>query len=117
MSETGHEQLPAGEWLRVAPLDEVLKRRRLVVDHEGASILVLAHEQQVFAFDNICIHKQRELVKGVVLNGKLVCPGHQWAFTLDRGWEAVREQYQPTYAVMVHDGSVWVDTASRAERV
>jgi nitrite reductase (NADH) small subunit len=102
-------------WLQVATLDELVKRRKLVVDHDGASILVLAHDGEVYAFDNICIHKQRELAKGVVLNGKLVCPGHQWAFSLDRGWEAVKEQFQPTYDVRVDDGVVWVDTASRAE--
>ena len=56
-----------------------------------------------------CIHKQCELANGVVLNGKLVCPGHQWAFALDSGWEAIKEECQPTYPVRVVDGIVEVD--------
>ncbi len=57
--------------------------RKVVVDVDGREMLVLAHDGAFYAFDNICIHRERELAKGVVLNGKLVCPGHQWAFALD----------------------------------
>jgi nitrite reductase (NADH) small subunit len=97
----------------VGTVAEVTKRKRVVVEHEGTSILVVAHEGAFYAMDNICIHKDRELVKGVVLNGKLVCPGHQWAFELGTGWEAVKQQCQPTYDVVVSDDMVAVDIASR----
>ena len=103
-------------WQRVASSEELAKKRKIVVEAGGHQVLVLSHEGRVCAFDNICIHKQRELSKGVVLNGKLVCPGHQWAFALDSGWEAVKEQCQPTYVVEERDGDVWLDASSRAER-
>ena len=67
-----------------------------------------------FALQNICIHRQREISKGVVLNGRIVCPGHQWAFDLRTGWESVKQECQPTYRVRVEDDVVQVDTASRA---
>ena len=44
-----------------------------------------------------------------MLNGKLVCPGHQWAFALDSGWEAIKEECQPMFPVRVVDGIVEVD--------
>jgi nitrite reductase (NADH) small subunit len=44
-----------------------------------------------------------------VLNGKLVCPGHQWAFALDSGWESIKEERQPMFPVRVVDGIVEVD--------
>jgi nitrite reductase (NADH) small subunit len=96
-------------WVAAAAADELAKRKKVVVDVAGHEILLLAHDGEVYAFQNRCIHKDRELVKGVVLNGKLVCPGHQWAFALGTGWEAVKEQCQPTYAVRVVDGTVEVD--------
>lgn len=105
-----------GEWVDVVGVDELLKRRKLVHLDGDRQILVLAHEGEVHAFDNICIHRERELHRGVILNGKLVCPGHQWAFALGTGVESVRERCQPTYAVRVIDGVVQVDLASRAER-
>ena len=37
-------------------------------------------------------------------------------FALCSGWEAVKEQCQPTYVVEERDGQVWLDVASRAER-
>lgn len=96
-------------WLAVGTPDEVTRQRKFVVDADGTEVLVLAHEGSFFAFANRCIHRDRELVKGVVLNGKLVCPGHQWAFALDTGWESIKEECQPTFAVRVNDGQVEVD--------
>ena len=67
--------------------------------------------------DNICIHKQRPMLKGVILRDRLVCPGHQWAFELESGWEAVKEECQPTYDVRVtDDGVVEVDLDSKCAR-
>ena len=96
-------------WTTVGTTDDVARRKKVVVDVEGYEVVVLAHDGEFYAFQNHCIHKQRELAKGVVLNGKLVCPGHQWAFALGSGYEAVREQCQPTYPVRVVDGTVEVD--------
>ncbi len=104
----------AERWLDVGDVAEVTKRRKFVVTDGGETIVIVAHDGAVFALDNVCIHRQRELVKGVVLRDRLVCPGHQWAFELGTGWEAVKEECQPTYAVRVTDaGRVEVDLASR----
>ena len=100
-------------WHAVGPADEVAKRKKTVLDLDGRQVLVLAHDSAFYAFDNICIHRQRELAKGVVLNGRLVCPGHQWAFELRTGWEQIKEQCQPTYDVRIQDGVVEVDLTSR----
>jgi nitrite reductase (NADH) small subunit len=96
-------------WVTAGAVDDVAKRKKVVLDVDGHEVLVLAHDGAFYGFANRCIHKDRELAKGVVLNGKLVCPGHQWAFALDTGWEAVKEQCQPTYPVRVLDGVVQVD--------
>ena len=96
-------------WVVVGDVQAVTKAKKTVIDVEGHEVFVLAHDGGLYAFANRCIHKNRELAKGVVLNGKLVCPGHQWAFELATGWEAIKEQCQPTYPVQVVDGVVRVD--------
>jgi len=93
-------------WIDVAAVADLTAKRKLVVDVDGTAVLVLWHDERPFAFQNLCIHRDRELSKGVILNGKLVCPGHQWAFVLDSGWEAVKQQCQPTFAVRVRDDRV-----------
>ena len=100
-------------WVDVGAFDEVRRKSKVVVPHDDGQILVLVHDGTVHAFDNVCIHRERELHKGVVLNGKLICPGHQWAFELGSGWEAVKERCQPTFAVKVDGDRVLVDVTSR----
>lgn len=95
-------------WSVVGTTAEVVRRKKVVVEIAGREILVVAHEGRFFAFDNICVHRQRELSKGVILNGKIVCPGHQWAFALETGWEAVKQECQPTHPVRVADDVVEV---------
>jgi nitrite reductase (NADH) small subunit len=101
-------------WIDVGSVAEVARRRKLVVSHEDAPpIVVLAHDGRFFALDNICIHKQRELVRGVILRDRIVCPGHQWSFDLGTGWEEKMGRCQPTYDVRVNGDRVEVDVASR----
>lgn len=101
-------------WIDVGPEAEVAKKKKVVVTVGDHSVLVVAVDGSFYAMDNICIHRDRELTKGVILNGKLVCPGHQWAFELGTGWEPVKQQCQPTYTVAVHDGVVQIDAESRS---
>ena len=96
-------------WVTAGDVQSITRTRKTVIEVEGYEVFVLAHDGRLHAFQNRCIHKQRELAKGVVLNGKLVCPGHQWAFALDSGWEAIKEERQPMFPVRVVDGIVEVD--------
>jgi nitrite reductase (NADH) small subunit len=101
------------QWVDVGGVADVVKRKKFVVGEGPDAKVVIVHGQCVYALDNVCIHKQRELVKGVVLGDRIVCPGHQWAFHLATGFEAKMERYQPTYPVRITDeGRVEVDVAS-----
>jgi nitrite reductase (NADH) small subunit len=96
-------------WVAAGDVATITRSRKTVIDVDGYEVFVLAHDGNLYAFQNRCIHKQRELAKGVVLNGKLVCPGHQWAFELVSGYEAIKEECQPMFPVRVVDGIVEVD--------
>lgn len=100
-------------WLDVGSLDEVRKRRKFAVSHGDGAIAVIVHDGDVYALDNTCIHKQRELSKGVVLRDRIVCPGHQWAFDLATGFEQRMGRCQPIYDVRIVDDRVEVDVDSR----
>lgn len=100
-------------WVEVGPVDRVRRAKRVVVDGDDP-VLVVAHGDEFFALANICIHRERELARGMVLRDRLVCPGHQWAFDLRTGWESVKSQCQPTYPVRVDDGVVYVDPTAPA---
>lgn len=114
---TAEPSLEATQWRPVGSVADLTRKRKVVLEIDERQILVVAHEGRFFAIDNICIHRERELSKGVILNGKLVCPGHQWAFALDTGWEAVKEACQPTYAVRIDGDEVSVCVAPNAATV
>ena len=65
-------------WVTAGDIQAITRARKTVIDVDGYEVLVLAHDGNLHAFQNRCIHKQRELAKGVVLNGKLVCPGRNF---------------------------------------
>lgn len=97
-----------GEWVEVVSVKELQRARKKLVVVGDEQIALFWHDEQPFAFRNICVHKGKELVKGVILNGRVICPGHQWAFELGTGWAEKTKRCQPTYPVKVEDGVVYV---------
>lgn len=102
-----------GVWRDVATLADLTAKKKLVVDLDGTPVLLLWHRDTPFAFANLCIHRDRELSKGVILNDKLICPGHQWAFALDTGYESIKQTCQPTYDVRVEGERLQVYSVAR----
>jgi nitrite reductase (NADH) small subunit len=98
----------------VCAVEDLRAKDKLGLVAEGVPLLLvwLAGEDRPVAFHDICIHKQRRLSEGVILNGRIVCPGHQWAFDLATGHCAARERDQPTYRAKVVDDRVLVDLHS-----
>lgn len=102
------------DWLAVAELAQLARRKRTKVDVNGVPVALFLVGADVYALADTCIHKQRSLSKGVLLNGCIVCPGHQWAFDPATGYEATQARYQPSYDVRIDDGTVYVATSPRA---
>ncbi len=112
--EIGGASAGDGEgWEPVGTFEDLRRRRKMKVCVGEQEVAVFVHHDEVYALANICIHRQRELVNGVVLKDRIVCPGHQWAFDLQSGWEATKERCQPTYATKVEDGTVFVGREPR----
>ena len=107
----------AADWVRVGTIKELQRRRTLVVARLGDDIVVGWHDDRPFAMANICVHRERELVRGMIFQGRLVCPGHQWGFDLQTGFCTERERSQPVYATRVVDDVVYVDVSGPVEPV
>lgn len=97
-------------WVEVGTLKELARARKKVVDAGERQIVVLWHGDRPYALDNICIHQKRELAKGVILNGRIVCPGHQWAYELETGYCKERDRCQPVHPVRIENETVFVDS-------
>jgi anthranilate 1,2-dioxygenase ferredoxin subunit len=86
-------------WHEVASIAELKVRKKKVVDISGIPVALFYINDKIYALNDICIHEQRNLSKGSILFGKIVCPGHQWTFDPATGEPFDHEGLQPTYAV------------------
>lgn len=79
------------------------------VEVAGRGVLLCREDDEVYAVDEICPHKKRSMAYGVVLDGKIVCPHHQYEFELDTG-RCRGRRCAPvlTYEVEVVDEDVFV---------
>lgn len=113
------------DWIAVLREDELPDGERRVVEVHGRPILVLHHQGQVYAVDNVCPHMGAALDGGEVTDdGTIVCPRHHSAFELRTGnvtewapWPPgvgrilggiSPERPLPVFATRIKEGSIWV---------
>ena len=63
-------------FVRVSRLDELRAKRMMVVKGERCPILVVCHDDRVYALDNRCPHLGFPLHRGSVADGILTCHWH-----------------------------------------
>ena len=109
---------PGQSWVHVAEMKDLARRKRKQVDVAGCPIALFLVDDEVFAMDDICIHQERSLSKGTLLNGQVICPGHQWRFDPRTGEPQDQDGKLATYAVQVtEEGAVLVDPNPATPRV
>lgn len=96
------------EWIRATEIGPLRQRKKLRVTVAGQDIALFYVDGAVYALSDVCIHKQSRLSKGLVFKGKVICPGHQWAFDLKTGWVDQWAKCQPVYPVKVENDVVYV---------
>ncbi|EOM75281.1 2Fe-2S ferredoxin [Rhodococcus rhodnii] len=99
----------AAHWVLATTTRELARRRKLRVEVEDEAIALFMAGDRVYAFADVCVHQDRSLAKGTLLHGSVICPGHQWRFDLETGYEPDQDVCQPTFRVRIHDDSVYVD--------
>ena len=88
---------------------ELRRRRSLVVDSPHGPVALFWNDGDPVALADVCVHRQRQLSRGTIFNGRVVCPGHQWAFDIRTGHCPERGRTQPIYRVRVTGEAVEVD--------
>ena len=85
----------------------------------GSSVCVELEEVQVglfhtpeglFAIDNVCPHHGAPLHDGMVSEGKVTCPWHQWQFDLKNGvCRNIPGPRVAAFPVEVREGTIWIN--------
>ena len=98
------------EFRRVARVSDVPPGKALVVQVDGKQIALFNVNGEVYALNNLCMHRGGPLGEGR-LRGKIItCPWHgaQYDVTTGQVVSAPAPADAPIYPAKVEDGSVWV---------
>ena len=97
------------QWHEVAQVRDLELRKKTSATIGGTTIALFWIKGNVYALADTCVHEQRQLSKGAVLFGKIVCPGHQWKFDPETGEAEGQDRCQPVYPVRIgEDGAISV---------
>jgi len=89
----------------VAKAGEIAAGTRKVVKVNGADILLINQGGQLYAINSVCPHEGNSLCEGEVTGCTIVCPTHEWEFSLKTGESDDHPGFQvDTYPVRV-DGA------------
>lgn len=73
-------------WIDIAALDAIPKRgARLIKTDDGCVAVFRTADDEVFALDNACPHKNGPLADGIVHGKAVTCPLHNWVISLETG--------------------------------
>ena len=100
-------------WTLATTVGALGSRKKLRVEIGDIAIALFQAGGRIYAFQDLCVHQDRSLTKGTLLHGRVICPGHQWAFDLETGYEEDQDRCQPTYPVKIENDEIYVDLTRR----
>jgi nitrite reductase/ring-hydroxylating ferredoxin subunit len=84
----------------------------------GKEIVLVSHEDDIYALSAICPHAGGELSGGWCKDGKLICPIHRYAYDIHTGkGDPGQNDYIDTYPVEVREDGLYVEIISFLEKV
>ncbi len=76
----------------------------------GRMVCVARVDGALAALDNVCPHRGGPLSDGVVMDGKIVCPWHGWAFDPFTGQSVqVPDTAVQIFKVSIENGDVYLE--------
>jgi nitrite reductase (NADH) small subunit len=105
-------------WVEVGTINAIPRRgSRIVRTPQGDVALFRTEEDQVFALDDRCPHRNGPLSQGIIAGDTVICPLHNWTISLASG-EALGADKGcvKTHAVQVVDGLVYLSFARLVRR-
>ncbi|AVW93229.1 nitrite reductase small subunit NirD [Celeribacter baekdonensis] len=95
-------------WVNIGPLTEIPRQGARCVKNGDMSIAVFrTSHDQVFALEDKCPHKNGPLSQGIVHDGCVTCPLHNWVISLETGAaQGADEGQTATFEIKIEDGNV-----------
>lgn len=86
MSQTNGDVQTVAQWFDIGALDDIPRLGARVVRTRHGDIAVFrTADDRVFALDDRCPHRGGPLSQGIVFDGRVACPLHNWCIELSDG--------------------------------
>lgn len=75
-----------GTWVAIGPITDIPRQGARCVKNGDMTIAVFrTSDDRVFALEDKCPHKNGPLSQGIVHDGCVTCPLHNWVISLETG--------------------------------
>jgi nitrite reductase/ring-hydroxylating ferredoxin subunit len=112
-------------WTKLMDLDSLEAGERRIVEVQDHKILVLNHDETIYAMQATCPHMGASLKRGKIEANTIACPLHRSTFDLDTGkvqewvpWPPVvgpvlgavkQEHALQVYPTRIENGAIWIE--------
>ena len=95
-------------WIDIGTLDDIPQQGARCVKNGTMTIAVFRTvDDRVFALEDKCPHRNGPLSQGIVHDGCVTCPLHNWVISLETGEAQGADQGQTaSFPVQVKDGRI-----------
>ncbi len=103
----------AGNWINIGRLSDIPKQgSRCVVAGELTIAVFRTKDDKVFALEDKCPHKNGPLSQGIVHDGCVTCPLHNWIISLETGKaQGADEGATKSFPVALEGNSILLDAS------
>lgn len=108
--------MPTKKLVSVATLVSLPQGKPKLVRHEKKRLACVRVGSRVHVLEDACPHEGHPLSMGLVRDGRLVCPWHNWTFELETGACTFGGESARRLASEVHDGEVFVGEPDGGDR-
>lgn len=98
-------------WIDIGALDDIPRLgARLVKTPHGCVAVFRTTDDEIYALNDRCPHKNGPLSQGIVHGRTVTCPLHNWVISLESGSAQGADEGQVgTFNVRVEDGRILID--------
>jgi len=109
-----HATIESPVWVEVGTVDDIPRQgARCIVVGDKTVAIFRTSDDQIFALEDKCPHKNGPLSNGIVHDGCVTCPLHNWVISLSTGEaQGADEGATASYGTRIEGSKVMLDIVS-----
>lgn len=98
-------------WQRVGTINDIPRRGARCVQNGDMTIAIFrTSDDRIFALEDKCPHKNGPLSQGIVHDGCVTCPLHNWVISLESGLaQGADEGETRAFPIKIDDETILID--------